>query len=66
MLMRALPVIIAGAVLSIVTMSDGFLYLAWQRRLDMQVGFFPLLFVVKVAVLSLLTQVPGVPVSVYE
>lgn len=37
--------LIAGALLSVVTMSDGFLYLAWQRRLDMQVGFFPLLFV---------------------
>jgi MFS family permease len=37
--------IIVGATLSLVTMSDGFLYLAWQRRLDLQVGFFPLLFV---------------------
>jgi MFS family permease len=36
---------IAGAALSVLTMSDGFLYLAWQRRLDIQVGFFPLLFV---------------------
>src|SRR5206468_11254467 len=34
-----------GAALSVLTMSDGFLYLAWQRRLDIQVGFFPLLFV---------------------
>ena len=37
--------LIAGAGLSLATMSDGFLYLAWQRRLDLQVGFFPLLFV---------------------
>lgn len=37
--------LIAGAALSLMTMSDGFLYLAWQRRLDLQVGFFPLLFV---------------------
>ena len=37
--------LIVGAALSLVTMSDGFLYLAWQRRLDFQVGFFPLLFV---------------------
>ena len=37
--------LIAGAAVSLTTMSDGFLYLAWQRRLDLQVGFFPLLFV---------------------
>jgi hypothetical protein len=37
--------LIAGGALSAVTMSDGFLYLAWQRRIDLQIGFFPLLFV---------------------
>jgi MFS family permease len=34
-----------GAVLSLMTMSDGFLYLGLQRRLDWNVGLFPLLYV---------------------
>ena len=44
-LRRFKALLIAGGALSLVTMSDGFLYLAWQRRLDMEIGFFPLLFV---------------------
>lgn len=34
-----------GAALAVATISDGFIYLALQRRLDFELGFFPLLFV---------------------
>jgi MFS family permease len=37
---------LSGGVLGLVTMSDGFLYLGLQRRLDLGMGFFPLLYVV--------------------
>jgi MFS family permease len=39
------PLIVIGAALSLATMSDGFLYLTLQQRLDFNVGFFPLLYV---------------------
>ena len=35
----------AGAGLAVATISDGFIYLALQRRLDFEFGYFPLLFV---------------------
>jgi MFS family permease len=38
-------VVVVGALLSLVTLSDGFLYLVLQRQLDLSVGFFPLLYV---------------------
>lgn len=41
--MRAL--VVAGAVLGLATVSDGFVYLAVQRRASLPVGFFPLLAV---------------------
>jgi MFS family permease len=41
--LRALAV--AGAALSLVTISDGFLYLRLQERTGMEAGFVPLLFV---------------------
>jgi MFS family permease len=42
---RFRPVVVVGALLSLVTLSDGFLYLVLQRQLDLSVGFFPLLYV---------------------
>ena len=36
---------IAGSALGLVTISDGFLYLGLQDRLDFEPTFFPLLFV---------------------
>ena len=36
---------LAGTLLGLVTVSDGFLYLILQRRLSFGVGFFPLLYV---------------------
>jgi MFS family permease len=38
-------VVVAGGLLSLVTLSDGFLYLLLQRRMDVSLGFFPLLYV---------------------
>lgn len=40
---RALTV--AGTILGLVTVSDGFLYLVLQRRLALNTGYFPLLYV---------------------
>ena len=38
-------VLVIGTVLSVATLSDGFLYLTLQDRLGFDVGFFPLLYV---------------------
>jgi MFS family permease len=38
-------ILVAGALVSLVTMSDAFIYLIYQRRTDMESRFFPLLFV---------------------
>jgi MFS family permease len=48
------PLLIVGGVLSLATMSDGFLYLTLQRRLDFNVGFFPLLYVATALIFMLL------------
>ena len=37
---------VAGSALGLATISDGFLYLVLQRRLDFSTGLFPLLYVV--------------------
>jgi predicted MFS family arabinose efflux permease len=42
--------VVAGGALNLATMSDAFLYLTLQRRLDFQVGFFPLMYVVTAAI----------------
>lgn len=42
---RFLALVVAGTVLSLATISDGFLYLGLQRNLDFDTSFFPLLFV---------------------
>lgn len=42
---RYRALVIAGTILSLATISDGFLYLGLQRNLDFDTSFFPLLFV---------------------
>ena len=51
---RFRTLVLAGAALGLVTMSDSFLYLGFQRRLNFSVGFFPLLYVVTAAVYMVL------------
>jgi MFS family permease len=46
-----------GAALSLVTISDGFLYLSMQRRLSFSVGLFPLLYVMT-ALIFLILAIP--------
>ena len=52
------PLLLAGASLSLVTISDGFVYLLVQRQLQLQTGFFPLLFV-GTALIYFLLAVPA-------
>lgn len=47
-----------GTVLGLLTLSDGFLFLNVQRRLDLAVGFFPLLYVIT-AFFYMLLAVPA-------
>jgi MFS family permease len=42
---RFLLLMLTGAMLGLVTISDGFMYLVIQRRLDFSIGYFPLLFI---------------------
>ncbi|HET8646380.1 MAG TPA: MFS transporter, partial [Vicinamibacteria bacterium] len=51
------PLLGVGGLLSLVTISDGFLYLTLQRRLDFNLGLFPLLYVVT-ALIYMLLAVP--------
>jgi MFS family permease len=51
-------VIVAGA-LSLMTMSDAFLYLGLQQRMDFDFGFFPLLYVGTASVYMLLAAPMG-------
>jgi hypothetical protein len=55
---RFCALVVAGAVLSLATIADGFLYLGLQRRLSFGVGFFPLLYV-GTALVYLLLAVPA-------
>ena len=50
-------ILVAGALLSLVTVSDAFIYLIYQDRTDMQSTSFPLLFV-GTALAYLLLAVP--------
>jgi MFS family permease len=54
------PLLIAGAVLNLATISDTFFFLTLQRRLEFQVGFFPLLYVATSAVYMILALPAGV------
>jgi MFS family permease len=49
--------VIVGGVLSLMTLSDGFLYLVLQRQLNINLGLFPLLYVAT-AVVYLVLAVP--------
>jgi MFS family permease len=51
--------VIAGFVLNLATISDAFFFLMLQRRLEFQVGFFPLLYVATSAVFMLLALPAG-------
>ena len=51
--------LIIGAALSLATLSDGFIYLTLQRRLDFNVGFFPLLYVATALIFMLLAVPVG-------
>ena len=42
---RVRPLVAAGVLLSLVTASDSFVYLTLQRRVELDAGWFPLLFV---------------------
>ncbi len=55
---RFLVLVIVGGMLGLVTVSDGFLYLVLQRRLDFNIGFFPLLYVAT-ALVYLVLAVPA-------
>jgi len=54
-----LPLLGAAALLSVVTVSDAFIYLLLQRRAALAVGFFPLLFVATSIVYMLLAVPAG-------
>lgn len=53
------PILLTAAVLSVSTISDGFIYLTLQRRLSFDVGFFPLLFVATALLYTLLALPVG-------
>lgn len=54
---RFRPLALVGAMLGLFTISDGFLYLGIQRRLDFNVGYLPLLYVFT-ALIYMLLAVP--------
>jgi len=54
---RVRALVVAGAVLALATVSDGFVFLTLQRRASLQVGFFPLL-AVGVALVYMLLAAP--------
>ena len=51
---RLARLLLVAAALSLVTMSDGFIYLTLQRRLDFTIGLFPLLYVATALIFMLL------------
>ena len=52
-------VVVAGGLLSLVTLSDGFVYLVLQDRLELRIGLFPLLYVATAAVYLVLAIPAG-------
>jgi MFS family permease len=56
---RFLALGLAGTVLGVATMSDGFVYLGLQQKLDFEPGMFPLLFVATASVFMLLAVPMG-------
>ncbi len=53
------PLLLVGSVLSLATISDGFLYITLQRRVEFAARFFPLLYVATAAVFMLLAVPAG-------
>ncbi len=47
------PIVLAGFLFSVMTMSDGFVYLLLQRQSDLKTGFFPLFYVVTACIYML-------------
>lgn len=56
---RFRSVVIAGALLSLATVSDAFVYLTLQRQTDLRLGYFPVLYVGTAAVYLLLAAPVG-------
>jgi MFS family permease len=56
---RFLALGLAGTLLGVATMSDGFVYIGLQRKLDFEPGMFPLLFVASASVYMLLAVPMG-------
>lgn len=56
---RYRALLIAGSVLALATVSDGFVYLILQRRLDLRLGYFPLLYVATASVYLVLAAPVG-------
>jgi MFS family permease len=56
---RFRPLVLIGALLSLTTISDAFLYLGIQQRMQLNVGFFPLLYVITALVYMLLAVPAG-------
>ena len=53
------PLLVAGTLLSLATISDGFLYVTMQRRVEFAARYFPLLYVATAAVFMLLAVPMG-------
>jgi MFS family permease len=53
------PLLLVGSLLSLATISDGFLYITLQRRVEFAARFFPLLYVATAAVFMLLAVPAG-------
>jgi MFS family permease len=51
--------VLAGIALGLTTISDAFLYLSIQQRMQLSVGFFPLLFVITAAAFMILAVPMG-------
>lgn len=56
---RFAALVAAGSALGLATLSDGFIFLNLQRRLDLSVGFFPLLYVITAFIYMLLAVPAG-------
>ncbi len=56
---NVLALVVAGGALNLATLSDAFFYLTLQRRLEFQVGFFPLLYVATAAIFMVLALPMG-------
>jgi len=56
---KVLALVVAGGALNLATLSDAFFYLTLQRRLEFQVGFFPLLYVATATIFMVLALPMG-------